>query len=91
MDPFSTTDSFCKSASLPSKQTSLFTGVDPFSSNHQKSRGPDLFVTLDPFESGSFSSSANSSTGFADFSHMSKPRDPFEARANWLPDYQKVL
>ncbi|XP_047229696.1 epidermal growth factor receptor substrate 15-like 1 isoform X4 [Girardinichthys multiradiatus] len=91
MDPFSTTDSFCKSASLPSKQTSLFTGVDPFSSNHQKSRGPDLFVTLDPFESGPFSSSANSSTGFADFSHMSKARDPFEARANWLPDYQKPV
>lgn len=51
----------------------------------------DLFGTLDPFGSSSFSSSSNSSAGFADFSHMSKPRDPFEGRASWLPDYQKVL
>lgn len=50
----------------------------------------DLFGTLDPFGSSSFSSSSNSSAGFADFSHMSKPRDPFEGRASWLPDYQKV-
>ncbi|XP_015252188.1 PREDICTED: epidermal growth factor receptor substrate 15-like 1 [Cyprinodon variegatus] len=91
MDPFSTSDPFCKSATLPSKQTSHFTAADPFSSSHQKPRGPDLFATLDPFESGSFSSSTNSSTGFADFSHMSKPRDPFEGRANWLPEYQKPV
>lgn len=50
----------------------------------------DLFGTLDPFGSSSFSSSSNSSSGFADFSHMLKPRDPFEGRASWLPDYQKV-
>lgn len=50
----------------------------------------DLFGTLDPFGSSSFSSNSNSSAGFADFSHMSKPRDPFEGRASWLPDYQKV-
>ncbi|XP_035985810.1 epidermal growth factor receptor substrate 15-like 1 isoform X3 [Fundulus heteroclitus] len=91
MDPFSTTDPFCKGSTLPSKQSSHFTGVDPFSSNHQKPRGPDLFATLDPFGSGSFSSSTNSSTGFADFSQMSKPRDPFEGRANCLPDYQKPV
>ena len=60
----------------------------------------DLFGTLDPFGSGSFSSGAagsgagsgaGSAGGFADFSHMSKTRDPFEGRASWLPDYQKVL
>lgn len=54
---------------------------------------PDLFGTLDPFGSSTFSSSSsssNASAGFADFSHMLKPRDPFEGRASWLPDYQKV-
>ncbi|XP_024114464.2 epidermal growth factor receptor substrate 15-like 1 isoform X2 [Oryzias melastigma] len=87
IDPFSTPDPFSKSATLPSKQTTHLTAADPFSSSHQRSRGPDVFQTLDPFGSGSFST--NSSAGFADFSHMSKPRDPFEGRAGWLPDYQK--
>ncbi|XP_008275541.1 epidermal growth factor receptor substrate 15-like 1 isoform X3 [Stegastes partitus] len=91
MDPFSTPDPFSKSATLPSKQASHFTNSDPFSSSHPKPKGPDLFGTLDPFGSSSFSSSSNSSTGFADFSHMSKPRDPFEGRASWLPDYQKPV
>lgn len=46
---------------------------------------------MDPFGSSSFSgSSSNTSAGFADFSHMLKARDPFEGRASWLPDYQKV-
>ncbi|XP_029987287.1 epidermal growth factor receptor substrate 15-like 1 isoform X2 [Sphaeramia orbicularis] len=90
MDPFSTPDPFSKSATLPSKQTSHFTSSDPFSSSNPKPKGPDLFGTLDPFGSSSFSSS-NSSGGFADFSHMSKPRDPFEGRASWLPDYQKSV
>ena len=50
---------------------------------------------MDPFGSGSFSSggggsSTSSAGGFADFSHMAKTRDPFEGRASWLPDYQKV-
>ncbi|XP_051233738.1 epidermal growth factor receptor substrate 15-like 1 isoform X2 [Dicentrarchus labrax] len=89
MDPFSTPDPFSKSATLPSK-TSHFTSNDPFSSSNPKPKGPDLFGTLDPFGSSSFSNSSNSSTGFADFSHMSKPRDPFEGRASWLPDYQKT-
>ncbi|XP_078141992.1 epidermal growth factor receptor substrate 15-like 1 [Centroberyx gerrardi] len=88
-DPFSTPDPFSKSATLPSKQTSHFTSNDPFSSTSPKPKGSDLFGTLDPFGSGSFSSSSNSTGGFADFSHMSKPRDPFEGRASWLPDYQK--
>uniref|UniRef100_A0A8C7Z435 Epidermal growth factor receptor pathway substrate 15-like 1a n=1 Tax=Oryzias sinensis TaxID=183150 RepID=A0A8C7Z435_9TELE len=87
VDPFSTPDPFSKSATLPSKQTTHLAAADPFSSGHQRSRGPDVFQTLDPFGGGSFST--NSSTGFADFSHMSKPRDPFEGRAGWLPDYQK--
>ncbi|KAM7410674.1 hypothetical protein PAMA_001895 [Pampus argenteus] len=91
MDPFSTSDPFSKSATLPSKQTSHFTSNDPFSSSNPKPKGPDLFGTLDPFGSSSFSSSSNSSAGFADFSHMSKPRDPFEGRASWLPDYQKSV
>ncbi|XP_072246351.1 epidermal growth factor receptor substrate 15-like 1 isoform X3 [Leuresthes tenuis] len=90
MDPFSPQDPFNKSATLPSKQTGHFTGTDPFSSSQPKPRGTDLFGSLDPFGSSSFSSSStNSSTGFADFSHMSKPRDSFEGRASWLPDYQK--
>uniref|UniRef100_A0A3B4V803 Epidermal growth factor receptor pathway substrate 15 like 1 n=1 Tax=Seriola dumerili TaxID=41447 RepID=A0A3B4V803_SERDU len=91
MDPFSTPDPFSKSATLPSKQASHFTSSDPFSSSNPKPRGPDLFGTLDPFGSSSFSSNSNSSAGFADFSHMSKPRDPFEGRASWLPDYQKSV
>ncbi|XP_027882554.1 epidermal growth factor receptor substrate 15-like 1 isoform X5 [Xiphophorus couchianus] len=91
MDHFSTTDPFCKSATLPSKQTSHFAGGDPFSTNHQKPRGSDLFSTLDPFGSSTFNSATNSCTDFADFSHMSKARDPFEGRANWLPDYQKPV
>ncbi|XP_022070108.2 epidermal growth factor receptor substrate 15-like 1 isoform X6 [Acanthochromis polyacanthus] len=91
MDPFSTPDPFSKSATLPSKQASHFTSSDPFSSSHPKPKGPDLFGTLDPFGSSSFSSSSNNSPGFADFSHMSKPRDPFEGRASWLPDYQKPV
>ncbi|XP_035764750.1 epidermal growth factor receptor substrate 15-like 1 isoform X1 [Neolamprologus brichardi] len=90
MDPFSTPDPFSKSATLPSKQPTTFTSSDPFSSSHQKPKGSDLFGTLDPFGSSSFNSS-NTSVGFADFSHMSKSRDPFEGRATWLPDYQKPV
>ncbi|XP_056895424.1 epidermal growth factor receptor substrate 15-like 1 isoform X9 [Takifugu flavidus] len=93
MDPFSTPDPFSKSATLPTKQTSHFISNDPFSSSNPKPKGSDLFGTLDPFGSSTFSSSSsssNTSAGFADFSHMLKPRDPFEGRASWLPDYQKV-
>uniref|UniRef100_A0A7N8XR66 Epidermal growth factor receptor pathway substrate 15 like 1 n=1 Tax=Mastacembelus armatus TaxID=205130 RepID=A0A7N8XR66_9TELE len=45
----------------------------------------DLFGTLDPFGSSSFSS-CNSSAGFADFSQMSKLRDPFEGRSVFVDD-----
>lgn len=90
-DPFSTADPFNKSATLP-KQTSHFASTDPFSSSNSKTKGADLFGSLDPFGSSSFSSTnTNTSAGFADFSHMSKPRDPFEGRASWLPDYQKSV
>ncbi|XP_055364431.1 epidermal growth factor receptor substrate 15-like 1 isoform X4 [Betta splendens] len=89
VDPFCTSDPFSKSATLPSKQASNFTSNDPFSSSNPKPKGQDVFGTLDPFGSSLFSSSSNSSAGFADFSHMSKTRDPFEGRAGWLPDYQK--
>uniref|UniRef100_A0A3B3BMV8 Epidermal growth factor receptor pathway substrate 15-like 1a n=1 Tax=Oryzias melastigma TaxID=30732 RepID=A0A3B3BMV8_ORYME len=61
IDPFSTPDPFSKSATLPSK-VGVFSLVLFLS--------PDVFQTLDPFGSGSFST--NSSAGFADFSHMSK-------------------
>ncbi|CAL8307495.1 unnamed protein product [Lota lota] len=92
-DPFSTADPFSKSTTLPSKPTSShFTSSDPFISTSPKPKGPDLFGTLDPFGSGSFSGgggSTSSTGGFADFSLMSKTRDPFEGRASWLPDYQK--
>uniref|UniRef100_A0A3Q3K8P0 Epidermal growth factor receptor pathway substrate 15-like 1a n=1 Tax=Monopterus albus TaxID=43700 RepID=A0A3Q3K8P0_MONAL len=92
MDPFSTPDSFSKSATLPSKLVNVVSSCKcaccyKFITTVSFS---DLFGTLDPFGSSSFSSSSNSSTGFADFSHMSKPRDPFEGRVSWLPDYQKV-
>uniref|UniRef100_A0A3P9Q5R3 Epidermal growth factor receptor pathway substrate 15 like 1 n=1 Tax=Poecilia reticulata TaxID=8081 RepID=A0A3P9Q5R3_POERE len=62
MDHFSTTDPFCKSATLPTKQTSHFAGSDPFSTNHQKPRGsgtttpvsliatPDPSKPCDPFQ-----------------------------------------
>uniref|UniRef100_A0A3P9H3Y7 Epidermal growth factor receptor pathway substrate 15-like 1a n=1 Tax=Oryzias latipes TaxID=8090 RepID=A0A3P9H3Y7_ORYLA len=73
VDPFSTPDPFSKSATLPSK----FFSSDLLLSS-------DVFQTLDPFGSGSFST--NSSTGFADFSHMSKPRDPFEGRSAFVDD-----
>uniref|UniRef100_A0A4W6DV31 Epidermal growth factor receptor pathway substrate 15 like 1 n=1 Tax=Lates calcarifer TaxID=8187 RepID=A0A4W6DV31_LATCA len=76
MDPFSTPDPFSKSATLPSKVLVIF--------SHCKSAY--LFGTLDPFGSSSFSSSSNSSAGFADFSHMSKPRDPFEGRSVFVDD-----
>uniref|UniRef100_A0A8D3CW32 Epidermal growth factor receptor substrate 15-like 1 n=1 Tax=Scophthalmus maximus TaxID=52904 RepID=A0A8D3CW32_SCOMX len=81
MDPFSTPDPFNKSATLPSKvlvedQKWIFLWSDGY-----------LFGTLDPFGSSSFcSSSSNSSAGFADFSHMSKPRDPFEGRSVFVED-----
>ncbi|XP_026179411.1 epidermal growth factor receptor substrate 15-like 1 isoform X1 [Mastacembelus armatus] len=90
LDPFSTPDPFSKSATLPSKPTSHFTSNDPFSSSNPKAKCSDLFGTLDPFGSSSFSS-CNSSAGFADFSQMSKLRDPFEGRASWLPEYQKSV
>ncbi|XP_013863545.1 epidermal growth factor receptor substrate 15-like 1 isoform X3 [Austrofundulus limnaeus] len=90
-DPFSTPDPFSKSATLPSKQTNYFTSADPFSSSHSKPRAPDLFSPLDPFGSSSFNSSVNTNAGFADFSHMSKPKESFEGRASWLPDYQKAV
>ncbi|XP_072294654.1 epidermal growth factor receptor substrate 15-like 1 [Eucyclogobius newberryi] len=90
-DPFSTADAFNKSATLPSKQQpGVFPSADPFSSSNPKPKGAELFGSLDPFGSSSFSSTS-SSGGFADFSHMSKPRDPFEGRASWLPDYQKSV
>uniref|UniRef100_A0A8D3C8Y8 Epidermal growth factor receptor substrate 15-like 1 n=1 Tax=Scophthalmus maximus TaxID=52904 RepID=A0A8D3C8Y8_SCOMX len=89
MDPFSTPDPFNKSATLPSKvlvedQKWIFLWSDGFNVTVSFS---DLFGTLDPFGSSSFcSSSSNSSAGFADFSHMSKPRDPFEGRAMFVED-----
>uniref|UniRef100_A0A674MCA7 Epidermal growth factor receptor pathway substrate 15 like 1 n=1 Tax=Takifugu rubripes TaxID=31033 RepID=A0A674MCA7_TAKRU len=84
MDPFSTPDPFSKSATLPTKVPVVFYII-------VKVPGfiPDLFGTLDPFGSSTFSSSSsssNTSAGFADFSHMLKPRDPFEGRAMFVDD-----
>ncbi|XP_075901209.1 epidermal growth factor receptor substrate 15-like 1 isoform X2 [Nelusetta ayraudi] len=91
-DPFATADPFNKSAAdANAKQSGHLSSSDPFSSSNPKSKGADLFGTLDPFGSGAFSSSSNNSAGFADFSHMLKSRDPFEGRASWVPDYQKPL
>uniref|UniRef100_A0A665T8U3 Epidermal growth factor receptor pathway substrate 15-like 1a n=1 Tax=Echeneis naucrates TaxID=173247 RepID=A0A665T8U3_ECHNA len=82
-DPFKETDPFKASSEDFFKKT---TKMDPFSTPDPFSKTcplsivhPYLFGTLDPFGSNSFSSNSNSSAGFADFSHMSKPRDPFEA------------
>uniref|UniRef100_A0A3Q4HWP3 Epidermal growth factor receptor pathway substrate 15-like 1a n=1 Tax=Neolamprologus brichardi TaxID=32507 RepID=A0A3Q4HWP3_NEOBR len=77
MDPFSTPDPFSKSATLPSKVLVEIQSVTVSFS--------DLFGTLDPFGSSSFNSS-NTSVGFADFSHMSKSRDPFEGRPVFVDD-----
>uniref|UniRef100_A0A671SYA9 Epidermal growth factor receptor pathway substrate 15-like 1a n=1 Tax=Sinocyclocheilus anshuiensis TaxID=1608454 RepID=A0A671SYA9_9TELE len=66
-DPFSSADPFSKSATLPSK-SQHFSSNDPFSSTSPKPKGQDFFGTLDPFGSSSF----GSSSGFADFSQMSK-------------------
>uniref|UniRef100_A0A3B5PZM7 Epidermal growth factor receptor pathway substrate 15 like 1 n=1 Tax=Xiphophorus maculatus TaxID=8083 RepID=A0A3B5PZM7_XIPMA len=67
MDHFSTTDPFCKSATLPSKVFGIF-----FHWNTVTMLFSDLFSTLDPFGSSTFNSATNSCTDFADFSHMSK-------------------
>uniref|UniRef100_A0A673NIR8 Epidermal growth factor receptor substrate 15-like 1 n=1 Tax=Sinocyclocheilus rhinocerous TaxID=307959 RepID=A0A673NIR8_9TELE len=71
-DPFSNTDPFSKSATLPSK-SHHFSSNDPFSSTSPKPKGQDFFGTLDPFGSSSF----GSSSGFADFSQMSKVMNTF--------------
>ncbi|XP_028300425.1 epidermal growth factor receptor substrate 15-like 1 isoform X5 [Gouania willdenowi] len=92
LDPFSGPDPFSRSATLPSKQAAHLQSSDPFSSSsYQKPKAPDLFGTLDPFGSSSFNSSnSSSSAGFADFSIMSKPREVFEGRSSWMPEYQKT-
>ncbi|XP_076847807.1 epidermal growth factor receptor substrate 15-like 1 isoform X2 [Brachyhypopomus gauderio] len=78
-DPFISSDPFSKSATLPSKPHP-FSSNDPFTSTSPKPKGPDPFGTLDPFGSSSF---AGGSSGFADFSQMSKPSfpdDPFSGK-----------
>uniref|UniRef100_A0A8C8HFT0 Epidermal growth factor receptor pathway substrate 15-like 1a n=1 Tax=Oncorhynchus tshawytscha TaxID=74940 RepID=A0A8C8HFT0_ONCTS len=74
-DPFSTPDPFSKSATLPTKVLWHFLTL-----------GMYLFGTLDPFGSstafGSSNSSFGSNSGFADFSQMSKVRDPMEGRGD---------
>uniref|UniRef100_A0A8C7RCE5 Epidermal growth factor receptor pathway substrate 15 like 1 n=1 Tax=Oncorhynchus mykiss TaxID=8022 RepID=A0A8C7RCE5_ONCMY len=75
-DPFSTTDPFSKSATLPTKvQGNLFGTLDPFGSS-----------TAFGGSNSSFGSISNS--GFADFSQMSKIRDPMEGRGGF-PEYQQ--
>uniref|UniRef100_A0A674BFC9 Epidermal growth factor receptor pathway substrate 15 like 1 n=1 Tax=Salmo trutta TaxID=8032 RepID=A0A674BFC9_SALTR len=88
-------DPFSKSATLPTKTSHFTTSADPFISISPKSTrgpGPDLFGTLDPFGSstafGSSNSSFGSNSGFADFSQMSKVRDPMEGRGGF-PEYQQ--
>uniref|UniRef100_A0A8C6M911 Epidermal growth factor receptor pathway substrate 15-like 1a n=1 Tax=Nothobranchius furzeri TaxID=105023 RepID=A0A8C6M911_NOTFU len=88
-DPFKETDLFKASSEDFFKKT---TKVDPFSTQDPFSKSATLpskvrhaTIPLDPFGSSSFSS-VNSSTGFADFSHMSKPKDSFEGRAVFVDD-----
>uniref|UniRef100_A0A7N6B9W3 Epidermal growth factor receptor pathway substrate 15-like 1a n=1 Tax=Anabas testudineus TaxID=64144 RepID=A0A7N6B9W3_ANATE len=91
-DPFKETDPFKASSEDFFKKTTKmdpFSTPDPFSKSAtlpSKVLVKDLFGTLDPFGGSSFSSSSNSSAGFADFSHMSKPRDPFEGRSVFVDD-----
>uniref|UniRef100_A0A674BFA7 Epidermal growth factor receptor pathway substrate 15 like 1 n=1 Tax=Salmo trutta TaxID=8032 RepID=A0A674BFA7_SALTR len=84
-------DPFSKSATLPTKTSHFTTSADPFISISPKSTR-DLFGTLDPFGSstafGSSNSSFGSNSGFADFSQMSKVRDPMEGRGGF-PEYQQ--
>ncbi|CDQ57905.1 unnamed protein product [Oncorhynchus mykiss] len=96
-DPFSTTDPFSKSATLPTKTSHFTSSTDPFLSISPKPTrgpGPDLFGTLDPFGSSTAFGGSNSSfgsisnSGFADFSQMSKIRDPMEGRGGF-PEYQQ--
>ncbi|XP_020335989.1 epidermal growth factor receptor substrate 15-like 1 isoform X1 [Oncorhynchus kisutch] len=96
-DPFSTTDPFSKSATLPTKTSHFTSSADPFLSISPKPTrgpGPDLFGTLDPFGSSTAFGGSNSSfgsisnSGFADFSQMSKIRDPMEGRGGF-PEYQQ--
>ncbi|XP_034149606.1 epidermal growth factor receptor substrate 15-like 1 isoform X3 [Esox lucius] len=96
-DPFSTPDPFSKSATLPSKTSHFASSADPFisiSPKPSRGPGPDLFGTLDPFGSSTAFAGSNSSfgsncnSGFADFSQMSKVRDPLEGRAGF-PEYQQ--
>uniref|UniRef100_A0A4W5RCA4 Epidermal growth factor receptor pathway substrate 15 like 1 n=1 Tax=Hucho hucho TaxID=62062 RepID=A0A4W5RCA4_9TELE len=96
-DPFSTTDPFSKSATLPTKTSHFTSSADPFLSISPKPTrgpGPDLFGTLDPFGSSTAFGGSNSSfgsisnSGFADFSQMSKVRDPMEGRGGF-PEYQQ--
>uniref|UniRef100_A0A3Q0QSY4 Epidermal growth factor receptor pathway substrate 15 like 1 n=1 Tax=Amphilophus citrinellus TaxID=61819 RepID=A0A3Q0QSY4_AMPCI len=82
-DPFKETDPFKTSSEDFFKKTTKmdpFSTADPFSKSATLPSKVLFFGTLDPFGSSSFSSSSNISAGFADFSHMSKPRDPFEGR-----------
>uniref|UniRef100_A0A4W5R200 Epidermal growth factor receptor pathway substrate 15 like 1 n=1 Tax=Hucho hucho TaxID=62062 RepID=A0A4W5R200_9TELE len=73
-DPFSTTDPFSKSATLPTKVQRSHHGTNPTTLN--------IFI----FSIYSFGSISNS--GFADFSQMSKVRDPMEGRGGF-PEYQQ--
>ncbi|KAK6320441.1 hypothetical protein J4Q44_G00095480 [Coregonus suidteri] len=96
-DPFSTPDPFSKSATLPTKTSNFTSSADPFisiSPKPSRGPGPDLFGTLDPFGSSTAFGGSNSSfgsisnSGFADFSQMSKVRDPMKGRGGF-PEYQQ--
>uniref|UniRef100_A0A672QHM1 Epidermal growth factor receptor pathway substrate 15 like 1 n=1 Tax=Sinocyclocheilus grahami TaxID=75366 RepID=A0A672QHM1_SINGR len=67
-DPFSNADPFSKSATLPSKVPRK-----PTTSHYSPYSLTYFFGTLDPFGSSSF----GSSSGFADFSQMSKVMNTF--------------
>ncbi|MBN3281276.1 EP15R factor, partial [Polyodon spathula] len=88
-DPFASADPFSKSATLPSK-SAPFASSDPFAPTNTPPKGPDPFGTLDPFAS----SAIGSSSGFADFSQMSKgfSEDPFRVKTDMpaLPPKKNV-
>uniref|UniRef100_A0A3P8Z5K8 Epidermal growth factor receptor pathway substrate 15 like 1 n=1 Tax=Esox lucius TaxID=8010 RepID=A0A3P8Z5K8_ESOLU len=87
-DPFKEADPFkASSEDFFKKSTNKadpFSTPDPFSKN--------LFGTLDPFGSSTAFAGSNSSfgsncnSGFADFSQMSKVRDPLEGRSGFGDD-----
>uniref|UniRef100_A0A4W5N599 Epidermal growth factor receptor pathway substrate 15 like 1 n=1 Tax=Hucho hucho TaxID=62062 RepID=A0A4W5N599_9TELE len=91
-DPFKGVDSLSSPSPFPLSlssssfsTTSAIAHLSPLSLRPLLLSSDNLFGTLDPFGSNS---SFGSNSGFADFSQMSKVRDPMEGRGGF-PEYQQ--